>query len=173
MNIAAIHSDVARIVAISGFISAKTIQDQALKGPMRLCRPTLARLESEALPDYCHFDGRESMKMAVNTKALFIHSRDDKTCSYKEQFLELQKALGGKEGIEFLTVDKKNHHPQYTEEAVAYKAKFNKELSKRIKRGTLSTDAEKAEFIKMYDWRKMNEQDTELWDKVFEFLEKQ
>lgn len=172
MNIAALYPDITHVVAISGFISPRAIQHQALSGILVIYRPTLYKLERDALPDYYLYDGRESMKKAQNTKTLFIHSRDDKTCSFKAHFEELRRALEGEERIEFLAVDNKNHHPQYTEEAVKYKAEFNRELRRRIKNGTLNTDEEKAEFVNSYDFHKMAEQDETFWDAVFEFLEK-
>ena len=172
MNIAALYPDITHVVAISGFISPRAIQHQALSGILVIYRPTLYKLERDALPDYYLYDGRESMKKAKNTKTLFIHSRDDKTCSFKAHFEELRRALEGEERIEFLAVDNKNHHPQYTEEAVKYKAEFNRELRRRIKNGTLNTDEEKAEFVNSYDFHKMAEQDETFWNAVFEFLEK-
>ena len=172
MNIAALYPDITHVVAISGFISPKAIQNQALTGLLKLYRPTVYRLERDALPDYYLYDGRESMKKAKNTRALFIHSRDDKTCSFKSHFEELRRALEGEERIEFLAVDNKNHHPQYTEEAVKYKMQFSRELRKRIKNGTLETDKEKSDFVKLYDFHKMAEQDETFWSTVFEFLEK-
>lgn len=172
MNIPAIHPDISHVVAISGFISPRAIQNQVARGLLRIYRPTLYALEKATLPSYAHFDGRESMKVAKNTRALFIHSRDDKTCSFKMHFEELRRALSDEERIEFLAVDKKNHHPQYTCEAVEYKRRFSREMKRRIKNGTLSTDAEKAEFLRSYDRFKLYEQDEELWDRIFEFLEK-
>ena len=40
------------------------------------------------------------------------------------------------------------------------------------KDGLLETDEEKANFVSSYDWYKMTEQDEELWEKIFTFLEK-
>lgn len=172
MNIAAIYPDITHVVAIAGFVSPKAIQNQALTGFLRVCRRTVYELERDTLPDYYLYDGRESMKKAKNTRALFIHSRDDETCKFPLHFEELRKALGNEERIEFLAVDNKNHHPQYTEEAVKYKSEFRRELKRRSKKGTLNTDAEKAEFVKSYDFHKMAEQDEAFWCTVFEFLEK-
>ena len=172
MNIPALHTDISHVVALSGFISPRVIQNQVSRGLLRIYRPTLYGVEKAALPEYARFDGRESIKAAKNTRALFIHSRDDKTCSFKMHFEELRRALEGEERIEFLAVDKKNHHPQYTCEAVEYKRRFSREMKRRIKNGTLDTDAEKAEFLSSYDRFKLYEQDEKLWDSIFEFLEK-
>ena len=42
----------------------------------------------------------------------------------------------------------------------------------RAENGTLETDKEKSDFVKLYDFHKMAEQDEEFWCTVFEFLEK-
>ena len=118
MNIAAIHPDITHAVAISGFISTKAIQDQALSGILRLYRPLVYKLERDALPDYYLYDGRESVKAAKNTRVLFIHSRDDKTCHFRDHFEKLREALSGEDRVEFLALENKKHHPQYTEDAV-------------------------------------------------------
>ena len=169
MNIAAIHPEISHVVALSGFISTKAIQDQALSGLLRLYRPTVYRLEREALPDYYRFDARESLRES-SVKALIIHSRDDKTCHFDKHFQKLEQALGDNERIKFLAVDEKGHYPQYTKEAVKYKHAFNKTRRDKLKRGELESAEDKAKFVKEYDWFKMSEQDMELWNKIFEFL---
>ena len=172
MNIAAIHPDITHVVAISGFISPKAIQNQALGGILRLYRPLVYKLERDALPDYYLYDGRESVKAAKNTHVLFIHSRDDKTCSFRQHFEKLREALLDEERVEFLAVDNKNHHPQYTEDAVKYKSEFTKTMKKKTKRGELDTPEQKAEFVRGYDFFRMARQDEAFWDRVVEFLEK-
>ena len=171
MNISALHPDVYRIVAISGFTSPKAIQNQALRGFLRLYRPTVYNLERNALPDYYRYDGIESLKVS-KCPTLIIHSRDDKTCSFKAHFEKLRAALDKRENISFLAVNNKNHHPQYTEEAVKYKSEFQRVLKAKMKRHELDGDEEKATFVKSYDFHKMHEQDMELWDKIIDFLEK-
>ena len=138
---------------------------------MRLYRRTVYQLEKEALPDYAHFDSRESLKNA-KCKAMIIHSMDDKTCSFRQHFGRLLDALKNEERITFLEVDKKNHHPQYTEDAVKYKSEFGKALKAKLKRNELNTDEEKAAFVASYDFHRMHQQDEALWDKIIEFLEK-
>ena len=172
MNIAALYQDITHVVAISGFVSPRLIQHQALRGVLRLYRPTLYQLEKSTLPDYADFDGRDSLSGAVGTRALIIHSRDDRTCLFKKHFSVLEKALNGNERIKFIAVDKKNHHPQYTEDAVNYKRAYVKELRAKLKRGELSTEDEKAKFVASYDWLRMYRQDEKFWDMVKDFLDK-
>ena len=172
MNIAALYPDITHVVAISGFVSPRMIQHQALGGVLRLYRPMLYDLEKSTLPDYADFDGRESLSRAVDTRALIIHSQDDRTCLFKKHFLVLEKALKDNERVKFIAVDNKNHHPQYTEDAVSYKRAYVKELKAKLKHGELSTEGEKAAFVASYDWLRMYRQDEQFWDMVKDFLDK-
>jgi pimeloyl-ACP methyl ester carboxylesterase len=171
MNIVALYPDITHAVAISGFISPKAIQSQALGIPLAIYRPLLFKLERERLPDYCGYDGRESL-IKSEVKALILHSRDDGICYFKKHFEKLRKAMGNKENVEFLATDRKGHYPHYTEEAVAYKKEFNTEYKKMLKRGVGLNSEEMQAFIKSYDFHKMHEQDEGVWNKILEFIEK-
>jgi pimeloyl-ACP methyl ester carboxylesterase len=169
MNIVALHPEISHVVALSGFVSPKLIQEQVLVGVLRLYRPTLFNLEREALPDYYLFDARESLGKS-DVKALIIHSRDDRVCNFKHHFLALRRALEDKERIQFLVLDKRGHYPHYTEEGVKYKVAYKKKQHAMAKRGKLDTDAQRASFIAQYDLSKMHEQDEGFWDNVSNFL---
>jgi len=108
----------------------------------------------------------------VPTRALIIHSRDDLTCRFDEQFERLRNALSGEGRVEFLALDEKGHHPHYSLEAVKLRAEYNCALKKRRKKKELTERGELDAFVKSYDWVKMTEQDKDVWDKIFEFLEK-
>ena len=170
MNIPGLHPEISHVVALSGFISTKAIQNQVTKGLLRLYRPTLYNLERERLPDYSDYDGRVSLRNA-NTKALIVHSKDDKTCLYNEHFIPLSKALSENGRVKFLTLDEKGHYPQYTKEAVKYKHAFNKDVKERQKKRLIDTEEAKQKLLESYDFHKMHEQDMELWQIIFEFLE--
>lgn len=172
MNIAALHPDVKKVVAIAGFISPRAIINQFLSGALSLYRKAVYKTELDKFPEYAEFDGRVTLA-STETKALIIHSRDDNTCHYKKHCGKLKKALANKcENVEFLTLDGKGHNPNYTEDAVRYKDAFAADLKAKIKAGELDTDEKKAAFIKSYDWKRMTVQDDAVWNKILEFLEK-
>ena len=170
MNSPAICPEITHTVAISGFISSKEIQDQVFCGPLKLYRKAAYEAELEDFPKHAKIDAVSTLKNS-NTKALIIHSRDDETVSYERHFMKLEAAMGGNERVQFLTLDGKRHNPTYTEEAVAYKSEFSAEMKRRNKKNELVTDEAKAKLRDSYDWYKMTDQDEELWDKIFEFLE--
>ena len=169
MNIPALYPEISHVVALSGFISPKEIQHQVCRGFLRPYRKTLYKLEKERLPDYADYDARVSLGNA-KTRALIIHSKDDKTCHFNRHFVKLKKALKNKSNVKFVDTDHKGHYPQYTIEAVALKHDFNKVLKERTKNGTLETAEEKEALINSYDFHKMHEQDKEVWRKIILFL---
>ena len=171
MNIPSIHKDIEAVVAISGFISLADMHKQIFAGPLALWRKTALNLERTANPDYADATAIESLR-GSSTRALIIHSVDDKTASAKLHFMKLRRALEGEENVDFLLLDGKGHNPNYTADAVAYKDKFFAELTAAKKKGILTTDDEKSAFVASYDWRRMTEQDTEVWDRIFDHLDK-
>ena len=169
MNIPALYPEISHVVALSGFISPKEIQHQVCRGFLRLYRKMLYGLEKERLADYADYDARASLGGA-KTRALIIHSRDDKTCHFNRHFEKLKKALKDKPNVRFIDTDHKGHYPQYTVEAVALKHDFNKVVKERTKNGTLATAEEKAALVASYDFHKMHEQDKDLWREIILFL---
>jgi hypothetical protein len=104
--------------------------------------------------------------------AMIVHSDDDKTVSVKTNFFKLKEDLADRPNTEFLLVTDRDHNPTFTKPAVEYKNAFFKDLKQVKKRGTLVTDEDKSAFIASYDWRKMTEQDEEIWNRIFAFLDK-
>ena len=171
MNIAAIHPEITHVVPISGFVSPFEIQSQFLSGFLKHYRKAVFKLECETLPDYCGFDGRKSLK-GSKTKALILHSRDDAIVSFDKHFDALRASLSGSENVEFMPLDGKGHNPNYSKEAVALLQKFNADMKYKNKKKLLKTDKAKAEFVASYDWYKITEQDTDVWDKIVDFFNK-
>ena len=171
LNIAALHPEISHVVALSPYISPKAIQEQVTRGFLKFYREAIYKLEADASPSYVHFDGRESLGRA-STKALIIHSRDDSTCLFDNHFVKLKEALGDAKHVEFLALDGKKHHPHYTTNAVNMRSKYNSALKKKRKKKELVERRELESFAASYDWWKMTEQDEDVWQRIFEFLEK-
>ncbi len=170
LNIGAIYPELTHIVALAGFASVESILHQTFSGLLSGFYRRALEIETESHPKFVGFSASDSLKKTA-ARVLVIHSTDDPVVSYKRHFVPTQRALSGYENVEFLTVTKKGHNPNYTEDAVKYKDEFFADLKKRSKKGTLATEEQRAAFVDSYDFERMTEQDPEIWDKIFDFLE--
>ena len=171
LNVAKFHPDIKKIVALAGFISPKVIIKQHLSGPLAIFFGTVYKSEVKDNPKYMVCSAIDTLKNA-KTEALIIHSRDDHMVNYKKNFLKLQKALKNRENTEFLTVDGADHNPNYTKEAIIAKHDFYVKMEAALKDGKLNTKEECQAFKNSLDWYKITEQDKNVWDKIFKFLDK-
>ncbi len=169
MNIAALHHDIHSIVAISGFISVEQMLSQMFHGALSIFYKYIYRLEAEANPEFINFNAVESLRN-TDAEVLLIHSADDSTVSAKYHFHVLRRALSGKKNISFILTDGKGHNPNYTCDAVKYKDEFFSELTKAIKHNTL--EKAKQDFVARFDWDRMTQQDPEVWDAIFNVLDR-
>ena len=170
LNIGALHDDVTHVVALSGFVSVKAILEQFFPYLLKLYIPAILKVEHEANPEYAEMNAIESLKKTCS-KAMIIHSEDDKTVNFKKHFLAIKEAHENRPDTHFLSFSDRGHNPNFTADAVKYKDEFFAELTAKAKAGELSTDEEKKQMRDSYDWDRMTAQDTELWDKIFEFLD--
>lgn len=171
LNIVALHPDIEKTVAISGFISLDKILRQYMPGPLGIFRTKLYKKELEANPFYAKFDAIKTLKK-TKSNVLVIHSEDDKTVKAKFSFDLMRKKLEKKPNIEFFEVCGKAHNPNYTEDAVAYKDEFFAEYKKCLRKNVFKTEDDKKRFKESFDWKRMTEQDQAVWSVIFEHLDR-
>lgn len=171
LNIVALHPDIKKTVAISGFISLDKILRQYMPGLLGIFRTKLYKKELEANPLYARFDAIKTLKK-TKSKVLVIHSDDDKTVKPKFSFDIMKKKLGKKPNIEFVEVSGKAHNPNYTEDAVAYKDEFFSIYKKCLRKNVFKTEDDKKRFKESFDWKRMTEQDEVVWSVIFEHLDR-
>ena len=169
LNIARFHPDIKKIVPISGFISPKDIIYQYFNGFLRIFAKGIYKMEVKNNPVYMECSAIDTLKNS-DVKALIFHSPNDHMVNYKKHFLKLQKALDGKEGIEFITVEGGMHNPNYTLRALEEKGKFQGEMQRLLKEGKLTTAKEHKAFKEKMNWDQITEQNMEIWDKIYKFL---
>ncbi len=170
MNIPNIYPEITHTVSLSGFISPRLIQAQNLGGILKLYRCAAYRVEYSAFPEYADTDAR-NRRDDVKTKSMLIHSKDDKIVSFSMNFEALRAKFKNDKRFLFIETYGKNHNPSYTLDAIKYKSAFFNDLRKKNKKGELKTDEEKAAFVSSYNWRRMTEQDMDIWNMIFEFIE--
>ena len=171
MNILKYHPSLESVVSLSGFISVKDMQKTAIPFYMAPFAKNFYNVEKVANPGYAQSCAIDVLKN-TDRPALIIHSFDDKVVPSKIHFLRAEYELSDKKNVEFMLVHGKRHNPNYTKEAVMYMDEFLADLKKKKKEGLLDTDEQKAEFIASYEWDRMTEQDSAVWNKIFEFLDR-
>lgn len=169
LNIPSFH-EVKHIIAMAGFISVKQVISQFFAGPLVFFRKRIYQEAVAESKEYALVNAVDSLKK-TKASVLVIHSKDDKTVKYNKTFKVMKDNLEGYINIKFMTVEEKNHNPNYTKEAVEYKDKFFKEYKEAIKKGLLNTEAQKETFKRKYDWNKMTAQDEKVWKEIFKYLE--
>ena len=170
-NIAALHPDLKNVVAMCGFSSVERMVNQHFSGLLKGYAKAIYNLEKSSNPEYVKYDAVETLAN-TDVKALILHSADDSLVKKECHFDVMQKALADKENVTFWLVEGKGHNPNYTADAVKYKDAFFATLTEKLKKKQLETDAQKKEFVSSYDWWAMTVQDMEVWEKIFEFIEK-
>lgn len=169
LNISALHPDIEKAVAMSGFIAVEQILKSFFKGILSPFYKKILAMEKKSNPDYIRYNALDTLK-STKTEVLIIHSDDDKTVSVKNSFDILEKELSDRENITFLRLTGKNHNPNYTDDAVKYKDSFFAEYQKALKKKALVTDEDKKAFKEKYDWKRMTEQDEKVWAEILDFL---
>ena len=170
MNIAALHPDITHVVSMSGFTSVEQILRQEFQGLLRFYIPSILALERSHNPNYVDHCAIESLKKTT-ANVLLIYSADDKTVRKELHYDPLYQALSEKKNIHFLLENRKDHSPNYTADAVAYKDTFWKALQKATKKGLLATDAQKDAFMSGFDFYRMTAQDEAVWARILAHLE--
>lgn len=170
MNNATLHSEVTHVVSLAGFLSARALIEQYLpKFVMKYSDEVMDR-ERRQNPKYADMDARESIARSM-VKLFHIQSKDDQMVKYDLCFTLMEEGLRGREDTVLVSVDNKSHDPFYTERAVKLE---NEKLAKQEalkKKGKLSTREEQDAFRESFDWNAMSEEDMDVWQQIFDFLE--
>ena len=82
----------------------------------------------------------------------------------------LYSALKDKPNIRFRLEMGKDHSPNYTADAVAYKTDFFNAFNDANKKKLLADPEQQAAFMSKYDWHRMTEQDSSVWDAILDAL---
>lgn len=170
LNISALHPEIESCVSLSGFIGVERMIGQFFSGILRFYRPSVFRLESEANPMYSLIDARKSLKNS-KSRILYIASDDDPTVKTAYHFDTLKKAPPEGADITFHLVHGKLHNPNYSASAVAELNKMSNAMTEGMKKKAFETPEAVDEFRNSWDWEKITEQDEELWNMIFDFIE--
>ena len=168
MNITALHPEISRIVAMSGFVSAEEMIKTFFAGLLKGYRGAVLELERGANPRFVDFNAVKTLSES-KTKALLIYSEDDQLCK-RVHYDILKAGLEGRENVRFMLCQNKGHNPNYTEDAVKLLGEFGKARAK-IAKNKKATAEDKRRFVESFDWDAMTVQDDAVWAEIFEHLD--
>ena len=170
LNISALHPEIESCISLSGFIGVERMIEQFFSGILRFYRPSVMRLEHESNPMYSLIDARKSLKNS-QSRILYIASDNDPTVKTAYHFDTLKNSLPEGADIEFCLVHGKLHNPNYSASAVSELDKMSKAMTEGMKKKAFETTEAVEAFRNSWDWEKITEQDEELWNKIFDFIE--
>lgn len=170
LNICAWQPQVSHIVALCGFVSLELMAKTTFPGLLCGYRRPIIELERARNPKFASANAAVSLPSS-GAKILAIYSDNDKLCP-RPHFDALSEALDGRPRARVITVHGKGHNPNYTASAVAKLADYSAELSRLKKRhGCEMSDSDRAAFRARFDWAAMTEQDSAVWDVIFDTLD--
>ena len=170
LNISALHPEIESCISLSGFIGVERMIEQFFSGILRFYRPSVMRLEHESNPMYSLIDARKSLKNS-KCRILYIASDNDPTVKTAYHFDTLKNSPPEGADIEFCLVHGKLHNPNYSASAVAELDKMSKAMTEGMKKKAFETTEAVDAFRNSWDWEKITEQDEEIWNKIFDFIE--
>ena len=169
LNISALHPEISHIVVLSGFVSVEEIVNSFFSGIMKGYRKVIMKLEREINPEFVKYNAVDSLRKS-DVKALLIYSDNDHLVG-RNHYDILKAGLADRENTCFMLVEGKGHNPNYTDEAIGLLGEFGAARTKLLK-DKKATKKDKERFIASFDWDKMTAQDEDVWEAIFEHLEK-
>lgn len=170
LNVIDLRNDIKKAVLISGFISLILELKGGSHIPFGFVFKSITNYEKKVNAKYCNINNLKYLKN-TSDKILFIHSKDDPIVPYKTSTYKIFKN-NKNENLDFLIVDNKSHNPNYSSSGLKYMKDTFNEYSKLIKENKLNTKEDKIKFMKDKDLFKMTDQDEEVWNKIFNHIEK-
>ncbi len=159
---------VEKVVAISPFISPKTMYKSFFKFPLSILLPIAMKLEREKLGDYADISSIDALNKE-GVKALIIASIDDSIVPFNPNTKKLIKCVDNKD-VKFYIPVSKDHFPQYTTDAVNYFKEVNSTYKKKLRNKTIKKIEDRAEYYSHVDFDRASAQDDETWDYIIKFL---
>ena len=168
-NIAILHPEVKKIVPMAGLSSVSQTVKSIVPDLFKHARKAILDFEESMNPGYAKLDAVESIKNS-GVKALICHSIDDPLVPVKDHHYPLMEAFKENENVRFITVENRAHNPNFTPGAAKALKMFFAEKKQLEKKRKLKTKDEKSALIARHDFWKMSEQDMNVWNEIFQFI---
>ncbi len=157
------HKDIKKLVMISGLISVQSAFNQYVPFFVSFLKKPMLKIEYDKYPQYFLVNAITNLNNRLDVKALIIQSKDDKIVSYKNNFLKMEKEIKNN-NVLFLSVNNKNHNPQYTIESVNLLTNYLKKLNK------IKSIEDKNKTADSTNFHKLCELDDNIMKQIVDFL---
>ena len=165
LNVAHLMPSVKRAVILSGFVSISDEMMGFVK--LRLLANCVKRFEKRLDPLYGDLDNRRYLA-ATKDKLLWFHSTDDPMVNYRHNAGQALKL--GNPNVRVITVEGKQHNPQYSREAVAAMNAWIGEYQRLIGARQLTTPEEKRAYFADKPIGAMTAQDPAVYEEILRFI---
>lgn len=167
MNSISMFNDLTHVVAISAPLSYDMIMKQTSPLAYPFAHKAFLKYEEKIFGDVVYLSGLNIIDKP--TKMLYIYSTDDDIVYYKYHYEPLIKK-DYNPLHEFIKYDNRLHFPTYSDSGITELYKLKRRFSNYLKEK--KTTEEIQELLKDVDYRKVVDQDQDLWNKIAIFLNK-
>lgn len=164
MNILNYYDNITKVVAISGFISVKTLCEYASDSKDELQK--VLDYEKSINRNYYNSSALEALEH-TNAKVLVIHSTDDDVVPYNISTKVLLDNIKNP-NVKFHVTNLKYHKPYLSFEAAKYNKKINSDIEE-LKKNNLKDDI--IRYMSNIDYNLKNQEDSNIWDLIESHLE--
>ena len=165
LNLAHLLPQVTRAVILSGFVSISDEMMGFVK--LRVLANRVARYEKKLDPVFGTLDNLSYLKSTTD-KILWVHSTDDPIVNYKYNAGRVLKL--GNQNLRVVTLQRKKHNPQYTDEALARMNEWIGEYSRLVQAKELVTLEAKRAYFADKPVSRMTEQDPAVCEEIFRLI---
>ena len=157
---------VRRAVVISGFVSIADEMMGFVK--LRILANRVKNYEKKLIPRFGALNNRAYLA-STQDKLLWIHSTDDPVVSYKYNAAQVIKLKNP--NVRVISVENKQHMPQYTREALDTMNAWLGEYYRLVNEKKLNTAEEKKAFFNGKPALRMTQPDPAVFGEILSFLE--
>lgn len=168
-NIRNYHKSIQNVVVMAGYISIKQFIKPFLHGFKAPFRRYIYDYEKEQNKNYYKSSAITAIKNK-DTNFLFFQSDNDQVIKCEYNALLISKNTNKFSNVKTVITKGKGHNLNYTIDGVLYmKDAFNKYNSLVKEKKLISID-DKKNYLENLDWKRMTEQDMEIWDEIFNLI---
>ena len=168
LNVINYRKDIRRAVVISGFVDMKSLLNTFTHS--NFITKYLLKYERKVNPKYYPLDNIEYLKHTEDD-IFFIQSTDDAMVKYSIA-LEVVEPIDNLH-VKKLRLTNKGHNPNYTDDAVIYMNQVFGKYYQLIREKKITSNDERIAYFKDVSIDKLTEQDQDILNQIFDFLNKQ